>query len=160
MYGSTDSIEGPTPSTSDRARFEDAKQHALRLLNRRMYSRRELQLKLEEKGHAHDVARAAAEYLEGAKVINDRQYAESFARTKWRTLRWAPAKIRVELSRRGLSEDHIHHGLKEVFGPGYERAGVEVREAEDLGVVREMMEEAAAVPVYERSPEQVRSRGA
>ena len=61
-------------------------------------------------------------------------YAEVFARSKWKTLRWAPRRIRTELGRRGIRGELVDEALEHVFGS---EAQVRILDEEDLEVVRE-----------------------
>ena len=61
---------------------------------------------------------------------SDADFAEVFARSKWRQSRWAPSRIRMELVKRGVAKQHIEAGLESVFGEHSERLNVDFQEAE------------------------------
>ena len=70
-------------------------------------------------------------------------FAEVFARSKWRQSRWAPSRIRMELVKRGVAKQHIEAGLASVFGEHNERFNVDFQEAEapDLSALHGGLEE-------------------
>ena len=129
--------------TSD---VDRAKSQVLRFLNYKPRTRAELRKKLiDDKLYDPEVADEALDHLQRTGVQSDVDYAEQFGRMKWRTSKWAPAQIRVELKRRGIHERDAREGLSRVFGDdvnavgesdGYVRRGTvfEVRrEARALG---------------------------
>jgi curved DNA-binding protein CbpA len=70
---------------------ELAKQQVLRFLNYKPRTRSELLRKLiEDKLYPAGVAHAAMDYLQEKQVHSDVDYAEQWARYKWRTGKWAP----------------------------------------------------------------------
>lgn len=75
--------------------MEEAKAAALRLLSSRSHSRKELKAKLLERGHALDAARAALDRLAAVGLQSDAEFAEVFARSKWRQTKWGPSRIRT-----------------------------------------------------------------
>lgn len=75
--------------------MERAKGAALRMLSRRSHSRRELTAKLEEREHPPDAVASALDRLEAVGLQSDAEFAEAFARSKWRQTRWAPSKIKA-----------------------------------------------------------------
>lgn len=90
---------------------------AIRLLARREHSRRELAERLAAKGHAPERIAECLDDLAEQGLQSDDRFAESFLRS--RILRGqGPLKIRVELERRGLDREAIHHAFEEA-----ERAG-------------------------------------
>lgn len=50
------------------------------------------------------------------KLQSDEEFAEVFARSKWRTSKWGPAKLEAELARRGVAREHVSSALSSVFG--------------------------------------------
>ncbi|KAK9846645.1 hypothetical protein WJX81_008289 [Elliptochloris bilobata] len=96
--------------------FDNAKASAAASLSYRPHSRAELKLKLRDKGFDSALAARALDRLEELGMLSDAQFAETFARSKWRQARWAPSRIRMELLRRGLAKADIETGLHAVFG--------------------------------------------
>ena len=50
---------------------------------------------------------------------SDREFAETFARSRWRQYRWAASRIRIELMKKGVSKEDLDHALHELFGDQY-----------------------------------------
>lgn len=97
---------------------EDAKAAALKLLGARAHSRKELKVKLLEKGHElHDV-RDALDRLQSVGLQSDEEFAETFARSKWRQSKWGARRIELELHHRGVSQELAAAALRSVFGEG------------------------------------------
>lgn len=76
-------------------------QRALKLLDRRDYSRRALLDKLLEQGAPPEAAEAAADRLEALGFLNDARYAGLVVR-HYGERGYGPARIRQELHRRGV----------------------------------------------------------
>ncbi|SEL33411.1 regulatory protein RecX [Halomonas daqiaonensis] len=90
---------------------------AIRLLARREHSRQELAERLAAKGHAPDGIAECLDDLAEQGLQSDARFAESFLRS--RILRGqGPLKIRVELERRGLGREEIHHAFNEAEQAG------------------------------------------
>lgn len=100
------------------AAAEGAKAAALRLLGGRPHARKELEAKLAERGHGRAAAAAALDRLGEAGLQSDAEFAEVFARSKWRQARWGPSRIGGELRRRGVAPAHAAAALAGVFGEG------------------------------------------
>ncbi|KAI7845799.1 hypothetical protein COHA_000711 [Chlorella ohadii] len=96
--------------------LESAKQAALKMLSSRAHSRKELKTKLLERGHElHDV-RDALDRLEAVGLQSDAEFAETFARSKWRQSKWGARRIGMELHHRGVSVELAAAALRSVFG--------------------------------------------
>lgn len=95
---------------------EKAKASALRMLGRRAHARKELKKKLEDKGYRLDAIENALDRLEKVGLQSDAEFAESFARSKWRQTKWGPDKIKSELHHRGIPLDIAEKGVRSVFG--------------------------------------------
>lgn len=93
------------------ADWDDARAvgYLLRLLARRDFARAELEARLERKGVAPDVRRAALERLAELNLLNDRRMAQSLVEgQRHRKGRLALAR---ELARRGVGEDDRRSAL-------------------------------------------------
>ncbi|MFO7853283.1 MAG: regulatory protein RecX [Bacteroidota bacterium] len=53
------------------------------------------------------------------KFIDERRYAESYARDKYRFNKWGKIKIRAMLKKRGISEKDIERGLETIDHDAY-----------------------------------------
>jgi hypothetical protein len=76
-------------------KVEEAKGAALKILSSRSHSRKELRAKLEERGHAPEAIAAALDRLEAVGLQSDAEFAEVFARSKWRQTKWGPSRIKA-----------------------------------------------------------------
>lgn len=101
------------PSLSD---VSDAKDGALRLLSQRSHSRKELVDKLNEKGYHPEAVAHALDRLSTIGLQSDTEFAEVFARSKWRQSKWAASRIILELKRRGISNDQAKDAVDVLFG--------------------------------------------
>ena len=96
--------------------FDRAKAQILRFLNYKPRTRQELMTKLvEDKLYDPDVARRAIDHLQDKGVHSDVDYAEQWARYKWRTAKWAPWRIRTSLREKGVADRDSNEGLSRVF---------------------------------------------
>lgn len=83
---------------------EETKQRALRILERRDVSRKELITKLTAKGVSPEEAAEAADWLERLGVINDERYAGMVVR-HYAAKGYGRARIQNELYRHGIEKD-------------------------------------------------------
>ena len=81
-----------------------AKERALRLLEKRQMSRRELIKKLVEKGEEEASAEYAADLMERVGAINDREYAGAVAR-HYKRMGYGAGRVRQELLKRGIDRE-------------------------------------------------------
>lgn len=89
------------------------KQQALEMLDRRDYSRAELQRKLTEKGVSDEVAAETVEYLSSLGFVDDARYAALVMR-QYAGKGYGSRRVRMELMRRGLDRDVIDSVLTEM----------------------------------------------
>ena len=92
---------------------ESAKKRALRLLERRDYSRKELILKLTEKGEPLEDAEAVADRMIELGVINDERYSRMLVR-HYATKGYGTCRIKQELYRHGIHTDLWEEALEEL----------------------------------------------
>ena len=83
---------------------ESAKKRALRLLERRDYSRKELILKLTEKGEPLEDAEAVADRMIELGVISDERYSRMLVR-HYAAKGYGTCRIKQELYRHGIHTD-------------------------------------------------------
>ena len=103
---------GPPPRRQEAQAEEDAKAAALKLLGMRPHSARELRDKLADRGHAAGATRSALERLQLAGLQSDAEFAEVYARSKWRQSKWGPRKIGMvrgaeEGAREGMEQGSV-----------------------------------------------------
>jgi len=89
------------------------RQRALECLDRRDYSRKELQRKLTEKGVSPEEAAEAVEYLVSLGFVDDARYAALVLR-QYAGKGYGKNRVRMELQRRGLDRDVIDNALAEM----------------------------------------------
>lgn len=81
----------------------DAERKAASLIARREHSRSELELKLRARGFARDAARQALDFLESEGLVDDRRFAEAYARYRAARRRTeGPALIELALRAKGV----------------------------------------------------------
>lgn len=74
---------------------EKAKSAALRLLGKRSHSRYELTQKLLKYGYQHEAITPALDRLAHVGLQSDIEFAEIFARSKWRQAKWGPSRLKM-----------------------------------------------------------------
>lgn len=89
-----------------------AKERALRLLEKRQMSRRELIKKLVEQGEDEKSAEYAADLMERIGAINDREYAGAVAR-HYKRMGYGSGRVRQELMRRGIDREYWAEAIDE-----------------------------------------------
>ena len=89
----------------------DVRAKALKMLDRRDYSRRELTKKLLEKGVAEADAAAAVERLTELGLVDDRRYAALVVR-HYAAKGYGIRRVRQELQRRGISREDQEAALE------------------------------------------------
>ena len=92
---------------------ESAKKRALRLLERRDYSRKELILKLTEKGEPLEDAEAVADRMMELGVINDERYSRMLVR-HYAGKGYGACRIKQELYRHGIHTDLWEEAMEEM----------------------------------------------
>ena len=102
--------------------FRMAKEDALRLLDYRAYPKGQLAAKLVEKKYPPEVARQAVDRMEELGLVDDRQYAEAFARELAETRHASRRMIREKLMQKGVDRLLIDEALE----------GLEFSEEEEL----------------------------
>ncbi len=82
----------------------DAKEYALWLVSRRMYSRKELQTRFSKRGTPSAVADTAIDWLENHGYLDDRQYAQAIVR-HYSSKGYGLSRLRSELYKRGIDRE-------------------------------------------------------
>ena len=83
---------------------------AVRLLARREHSRRELERKLGQRGHAHELIDDVVDGLVAAGLQSDERFTESFVRSAIARGQ-GPLKIRARLTERGIDDAMVSAAL-------------------------------------------------
>ncbi len=92
---------------------EQTKNKALRMLDRRDYSRAELVKKLVEKGEPQADAEAVADRLAELGVVDDARYAALVVR-QYAGKGYGETRVRMELLRRGVPRELIDEALQQM----------------------------------------------
>jgi regulatory protein len=74
----------------------------------------EVNKKLEELEVGEVDAKIVVERLTKQGFINEKRFAESFARGKFRIKKWGKRRIKMEMRKKGLSDELIEKGLEEL----------------------------------------------
>jgi regulatory protein len=99
------------PRSATGAPVPSAYQRALKRLSRRDHSVAELRRALAERGHGQDEIEAAIERLRRERYLDDRGFAERFARSRLAHSGHGRALIRQGLRRRGVGRAESEAGL-------------------------------------------------
>ena len=90
-----------------------ANDQALRFLSYRQRSKKEIIDKLKKKGFSEDIIENTLVYLKEYNLINDLEFAKSFANDKINLNKFGPERIKYELYRKGVSPEIIEEVLAE-----------------------------------------------
>ena len=90
-----------------------AKEKALRLLSLRAHSKKELRDKINNSSN-EDVAREIADKMEDLGLVNDRNFADAYAKELFTKKMYSSSRIRYELSKKGISDDIIDDVMESV----------------------------------------------
>ncbi|BBX03103.1 recombination regulator RecX [Mycolicibacterium moriokaense] len=126
----------PPPSTSDdageeqaqdpRTREEQAKSLCLRLLTARARTRAELEAQLAKRGYPDDVSAKVLDRLAHVGLVNDKDFAEQWVRSRRVNAGKGKRALAVELRNKGVNDDVIDATLADID------AGAERQRAEQL----------------------------
>lgn len=97
-----------------------ARERIASLVNRRDYSVAELREKLVQDGYDRALAESAVGWAQEVRLVDDRRFAESFARAKALS-GWGRLRIERELERRGVHVDDWLFADEELFDERAER---------------------------------------
>ena len=92
---------------------ESAKKRALRMLEHRDYSRKELILKLTQKGEPLEDAEAVADRMMELGIINDERYSRMLVR-HYAGKGYGACRIKQELYRHGIHTDLWEEAMEEI----------------------------------------------
>jgi len=95
--------------------FKQARALAYRYLSHRDRSARETADHLKKKGFEEAVVQQTLHYLKEANYLDDRRFAEHWARTRAENRHYGKFRLRQELIGKGLSQDLIDETLDTLF---------------------------------------------
>lgn len=96
--------------------FAQAKDKALRLIEFRAHSEKELRIKLKRSGAAEQDIDEIIEFCRRYKFIDDRAYAASKARELANLKKFGRRRIEQELAARGIAKEYISAAVDELDG--------------------------------------------
>lgn len=100
--------------------FKKAMNSAYRTLARGPRSRIEVERRLREKNYPDPIVRRVIETLEEYRYLDDRAFAQQWARDRITRRQWGPSRLRIELQRRGIAREWIEDCLRELLKEGGE----------------------------------------
>ncbi len=89
--------------------------YALRLIEFRDRTEKELRDKLKEKGYEENSIEDEIEFLKNYGYINDKRFAEHFTHDAVNLKKWGKIRIRMELTRKGVDREIIDNTIEDVF---------------------------------------------
>ena len=90
-----------------------AREKALYLLEHRSHSKRELTEKIARTAASREAGQAAADHLEEIGLVDDRAFAETYARELFQRKCYGARRVRQELSCKGVGRDIIDQVLEQ-----------------------------------------------
>lgn len=93
------------------------KSYMLKLLSRREHARRELYNKARRKEYTADIINSVLDELEEKGFLNEKRFAEQFARDKSNLNQWGPSKIQAHLRKKGISKMITENAIARAFEP-------------------------------------------
>ncbi len=96
--------------------LDRAHRKALRLLQVRNRSCKEIEDRLRAGGYREGVTGAILERLKRSGLLDDRRFALERARAMGKRKGWGPRKLRWDLSRYGLADELIDQAVEQAYG--------------------------------------------
>jgi regulatory protein len=92
-----------------------AKSTAMNYLGSKARSTHEVRQKLSQKGFGAETAERVVDRLEELGYLDDADYARRYAESRFAAKGYGPQRIRQELRRRGVSDQHTQAALEELL---------------------------------------------
>ena len=99
---------------------ECANNYALRLLNFKMRTEKEVERKMKEKEYADDIIENTIYYLKEYKYLDDEDYARKFIKDKSSLSKMGKERIKRELYMRGVDPEITKREIEEIIDPDEE----------------------------------------
>ncbi|KAL6562484.1 hypothetical protein OROGR_003491 [Orobanche gracilis] len=109
-----DSSKAPSGIQPDHSR-QAVEKLAIELLASRAFTALELKKKLQAKRFPLDIVDVVIKDFRSRGLINDCLYAETYSRSRWSSSSWGPRRIKLALSKKGISEVDVQKAIKLVF---------------------------------------------
>lgn len=94
--------------------YEQAKNKALRLLEYRTHSERELYDKLKRAGAENDDIENIIEFLREYNLVNDREFAARYAKDLKNLKKMGKKRVKAELIKKGISSEFAESAIEEI----------------------------------------------
>jgi len=94
--------------------YQSVKERCFGLLSRRDHGAEELKRKVIRKGFSEEIAGRVIEELQSKDLLNDHQYAKSFAHDKYHLKSWGPRKIESALYNKGVPKRVVTDVIREL----------------------------------------------
>jgi regulatory protein len=94
--------------------YEQAKDKALKVLEYRSHTEKELSGKLRRAGAEYDTIEEVLAFCRNYGFLNDEAYAKAYARDLVRLKKYGERRIRQELSKKGIDRDLIDEAVSEL----------------------------------------------
>ncbi|HER10178.1 MAG TPA: RecX family transcriptional regulator [Bacteroides sp.] len=95
-------------------KFKEALERAAALCSGQERNTREMLRKLSEWGVGEEDSEKIIQRLKAERFLDDRRYASSYVKDKFRFNRWGRMKIRFALRQKGIPEDMIEEALDQI----------------------------------------------
>ncbi|UCH09648.1 MAG: regulatory protein RecX [Fidelibacterota bacterium] len=95
---------------------QQIREAAFRLLAVRARSTRELRQRLRRKGFSSERVDEVIAYLQDNGYQSDEEFARLYAREKWTSSGWGPARVRQALAEKGIETGLREQVIDEVYG--------------------------------------------
>lgn len=107
-------------STDSPGAVSNCANKAMDLLARRPHFRRQLETKLLQRGFDEEQVAEVCDRLESKNLLDDLECARSLASGSLQRKAFGPRRVRIELAKRGASEDVVDRVVREIFIGGEE----------------------------------------
>ncbi|KNF10183.1 hypothetical protein CLPU_1c03480 [Gottschalkia purinilytica] len=92
-----------------------AKNYALKLLNYKRRTEKEIYEKMKEKGYDEENIEFAIEFLKSYNYIDDLEYAKCYVKDKYNLKKLGKQRIKTELYNKGIRDNIINEVIKDVI---------------------------------------------
>ena len=93
----------------------DSRNYALKLIERRDRTEKEIVTKLREKGYDEEIIEKETAFLTEYGYIDDKRFAEHFINDAINLKKWGKSRIRTELLRKGVQRELVENMLEDAF---------------------------------------------
>lgn len=93
----------------------DSRNYALKLIERRDRTEKEIVTKLREKGYDEEIIEKETAFLTEYGYIDDKRFAEHFINDAINLKKWGKSRIRAELLRKGVQRELVENMLEDAF---------------------------------------------